>query len=69
MEFRAVKGTRHLGKPLKNVPFRKNILVVSIIREGRVIFPTGDDYIEAGDSVIIAANSGRPITELNHIYQ
>lgn len=68
LEFLATKTTRHLDEPLRSVSLKQNILVVSIIRGGHIIFPTGSDCIKAGDSVIVAMNSGRQITELNDIF-
>jgi len=68
LEFLAVKGTRNLDIPLRKLPLKKDLLLVSIVRGGKLIFPSGDDYIHLEDSVIVAAHSGNEISELNDIY-
>lgn len=68
VEFLAVKGTRHLNEPLRDVPIRPNTLVVCIIRNGTTVFPNGDDCIKLGDAVIVAVSSDQQVTELDDIY-
>ena len=46
---------------------KKNMLLACIIRNGSVIYPHGDDTIEAGDSVIVVAKSEEPVLELEDI--
>lgn len=52
-EFIVKEGSPIAGKPLKELRFKKNVLVAAILRKRTVILPRGDDTIEAGDSVII----------------
>ena len=68
LEFLAGKGTRYLDKPLHDLPLKKNLLILCIIRNGAPIFPNGDDCIHMSDSVIVAAESDQQISELNDIY-
>ena len=40
-----------------NLFFKKDILVAAISRKKKIIFPNGDDTIEAGDSIIIVTKN------------
>ena len=53
LEFVAKKHDKFYGKPLKELTLKKNCLVASIIRRGKVIIPNGNDFIELGDNVIV----------------
>jgi trk system potassium uptake protein TrkA len=66
LEFIAKAGDSYIGVPLKELNIRKGTLVAVIVRKGKVIVPFGNDYIEAGDNVIIiACESG--ISDLNEV--
>lgn len=66
IEFIARAGDPYIGIPLKNLTMRPGTLVGVIVRKGHVIVPFGNDYIEAGDNVvIIACESG--ISDLNEV--
>ena len=41
------------GKPLSNLKFKKDILIAAIIRNGKSIFPTGEDTLEVGDKLVV----------------
>lgn len=56
----------------KNIPFKDlnllpNILIGCIIRNGKTIFPGGDDVMKANDSVIVVT-AGRIIEDLHDIF-
>ena len=53
IEFIAKEGVSFLGVPLKNLKTKDNLLVAGIMRGNKLIVPSGDDFIQAGDSVII----------------
>lgn len=55
-EFFISKKARYTSKPLKDLKIKKNVLVASIIRKGRVIIPGGLDTIEPLDTVIIVTS-------------
>ena len=67
LEFVASQGFDYLSVPIRNLPMKKNMLLACIIRNGSVIYPHGDDTIEAGDSVIVVAKSEEPVLELEDI--
>ena len=52
-------------KPLKSIDFPKNSIIGAIIRKEEVIIPHGDDFIKAGDKVIVFTKT----TEINKIEQ
>ncbi len=66
IEFIARKGDPYIGIPLKDVKMREGTLVSVIVRQGKIIIPFGNDYIEESDHVIIVSrNLG--ISDLNEV--
>ena len=53
VEFIVKEGSKIIGKPLSQLQFKKDVLVASIVRDGTVILPRGNDMIMAGDSVVL----------------
>ena len=51
--FDVLETSRCLGKPLKNLPIRDNVLIAYISRGNRSFIPTGDDYLEVEDEVVV----------------
>ena len=51
-EFIVKNGSPIVGKPLKDLKFKPNVLVAAILRGKTVIVPRGLDTIEVGDAVI-----------------
>lgn len=41
------------GKPLSQLKFKKDILIAAIIRNGKTIFPAGEDRLQVGDQLVI----------------
>ncbi len=68
LEFKAGSEFRGIGVPLKELKIKKNILVGSIIRDKKVIIPSGFDKIEKGDRVIVVAAKSR-LNDLSDILQ
>ena len=67
LEFKITDDFQGIDIPLKNLSIHKDILVASIIREGKVIFPDGNDHIELGDNVIVVAKS-KQLRSINQIF-
>lgn len=66
LEFIAPKGDPYIGIPLKDLTMRPNTLVAVIVHRNKVIVPSGNDAIEAGDNVlIITRESG--VIDLNEV--
>lgn len=57
VEFVATSATHFLDTPLKNLHFRRGILVAAIVRGGKVEIPNGNSEIRAGDRIIVVARS------------
>ena len=68
IEFLAGKYTHFLGVPFSKVPMRPNLLIASIRRDDRTIFPTGSDCIQLGDRVLIVTTESGRFYELNDIF-
>lgn len=68
MEFIATEGTHNLGRALKDIQLKPQILLACIVRGNKVIIPRGDDTIENGDSVFVVSSQEHRIAELNDIF-
>ncbi|HHX03437.1 MAG TPA: Trk system potassium transporter TrkA [Tissierellia bacterium] len=53
LQFRVSEGSRIEGIPIKELNLKPNITIAYIIRNGKPIFPGGDDEIRLADRVII----------------
>jgi len=62
MEFKVKEGSSFVGKPLKELKLRKNILMSAIIRGNESIIPNGDTEIIAGDHVVLVSLAGKVST-------
>ena len=64
MEAAALETSEIVGKPLKDMSFPKDALVVGIIREEQIVIPSGESVIQPGDRVVIfAKHSAIPMVE------
>ena len=66
LEFKAVSDCKLLEIPLKDLRLKPNILVAGIIRSRKIIIPSGNDSIRAGDKVIVIA-AGSRLSDLSDI--
>jgi len=55
MELVAEKDSKIVGKPLKEISFPQGSILGAIVREGVMQIPTGNTYINPGESVIVFA--------------
>ena len=67
VEFIVPDDAGYKNIPFKNLNLLPNILIGCIIRNGKTIFPGGDDVMKANDSVIIVT-AGRIIEDLHDIF-
>lgn len=67
IEFLAQDNTYYIDKPIRSLKFKKNILIAAISRKRKIIFPTGDDIIEPGDTVIVVTKD-KAIRSLKDIF-
>ena len=68
LEFAVTENTRCIGEPLKKVSLKNNILIACITRMGKVIIPSGNDYIMAGDTVIVVTTAEGRFKDINDIF-
>ena len=66
LEFIAKPGLDILDIEFKDLKLKSNILIAGIVRDRKVIIPTGADMITAGDKVIVFASNHR-INDLSDI--
>jgi len=69
LEFIVTKGAENRGRMLKDIRFKKGVLLAGINRMGRIIIPGGLDFFEAGDTVIIVTTTGNVFLDLNDIFE
>lgn len=53
LEFRVRKNCKFIGVPLKDLTFKKEMLVAYITRRGKPQIAQGDSYVEIGDTLIL----------------
>ncbi len=66
MEFIIKDDFKSIGKQIKDINFKKDVIIVCINRNGTIIFPTGEDIIKANDNIIISTTKSS-IKGLNDI--
>lgn len=66
LEFRVKDSSRVTGLPLMKLDLKPGLLIAGIIRNNKLIIPSGKDFIQAGDTVIIVTvNKGlKDITDI-----
>lgn len=68
LEFIIKEDSAVAGIPLMKLRLRKNTLIGCIYRHGKVILPTGQDMMMAGDSVLVVL-SGYRISDIKEILE
>lgn len=68
LEFLIREKSPVVGIPLSELAIRKDVLVASIIRHGKILMPSGATTIEVGDSVVIFT-TGRGIGNIKDILE
>ncbi len=66
LEFNVKADSVLLNRQFKDITLKPNILIAGIIRERKIIIPSGDDCLMSGDKVIILAANQR-INKLSEI--
>lgn len=66
-EFAVDTKTKHLDQPLNEIPLKRNLLIASIGRKGKVIIPRGSDEINIGDRIVVVSKD-RKVKEINDIF-
>ncbi len=68
LEFAVTPSTKNIGRTLKEIQLKPNILIACINRKGRIIVPGGGDTLDMGDTVVVVTTSERVIVDLNDIF-
>lgn len=66
-EFIVPENAGYLDIPFKDLDLLPNLLIVCIMRKGKIIFPGGTDVMKAGDSVIVVT-ANRILEDLHDIF-
>ena len=66
-EFIVDARMKNLNIPLNGISFKKDVLIASISRKGKLIFPRGDDVMLEGDRVVVVSKE-RKIEKINDIF-
>lgn len=66
LEFRVQEDFKGVNIPLKVLNLKSEVLIAGIVRGRKVILPTGDDVILAGDKVIVLT-SRKQLEDLSNI--
>lgn len=56
LEFKISDTAPILGKPIKELRLKDNLLICGINRRGKIILPSGNDTIKSGDRVIVVTS-------------
>ncbi len=67
-EFLVPMNWAHEEETFKELDLRPNLLIGCIIRNGKIIFPSGGDCIKGGDSIIVI-NAGKSLKKLTDIFR
>ena len=67
VEFIVPKNAGYIDIPFKKLDLLPNLLIGCIIRNGKIIFPGGDDVMKANDSIIVVT-ANRIIEDLHDIF-
>lgn len=68
LEFIVGCNSKYLGKPLRDVPFRRNCLAAAIERNGTIIIPSGSDAFELGDRLVVVSTDAH-FMDLNDAFE
>ncbi len=69
LEFLVDEHTRNIGKPLKEIRLKPDVLLVGIAHGGSTEIPNGDSAFQLGDTVVVVdTNSREIIRQLNDIF-
>ncbi|MDU5110901.1 MAG: Trk system potassium transporter TrkA [Clostridium sp.] len=68
VEFIVGSDTTNINEKFKNIEFNENALVATIVRNNKIIIPTGDDYLKINDRVIIVSKDMK-IVQIDDIFR
>ena len=69
IEFEVKKDFLEIGKTLKDIKLKQDIVIAFVIRNNKVIIPNGLTTIEVGDRIIVIASADKNLSRLEEIVQ
>lgn len=67
IEFIINNQTNNINTRLKNITFNENSLIATIVRNNKIIIPTGDDMLKVNDRVIVVTRNSK-LLNINEIF-
>lgn len=67
IEFIVGKQTKYINVKLKDIKFDEDCIVAVIVRDNKIIIPTGDDYLKIGDRAIVVTRD-HTLLDINQIF-
>lgn len=58
LQFIVQEGAQSTGRPIRTLPIKRDTLIVAIVRGPKLLIPTGDDMLLAGDHVLVVTPGG-----------
>ena len=71
LQFQIKENNKIAGKKLSELNFAHGVLIAAIIRNGKAIFPTGEDTLAIGDKIVVVYSLAkrdphlRPVEEVS----
>lgn len=57
IEFQVGDEGKYIGKKLKDLKLRENVLLAGIVKRNRLVIPNGDSTLDAGDRVMVVTSN------------
>ncbi|MBR2353999.1 MAG: Trk system potassium transporter TrkA [Clostridia bacterium] len=68
LEFEVDEHTLHVGKPLKEIKLKENVLLACITHHGKIEIPNGNSCFNVGDRLVVVESGDDVILQLNDIF-
>lgn len=68
VEFLVDEHTQHIGKPLKELQLKPNVLIASITHGSRTEVPNGNSVFQNGDALVVVTSGRGVLQQLNDIF-
>ena len=59
IEFTAHENDKCVGTQLKKLPLLPDLIIAAVMRKNKILYPSGDDKLEAGDRVLVVTREGK----------
>ncbi|MDO5095108.1 MAG: Trk system potassium transporter TrkA [Peptostreptococcaceae bacterium] len=68
LEFKVAEDADFINIPIKEMPIKSDIMLAYIIRNGKIIFPRGNDFLLPDDNVIVVTTI-KYLSDLKDIFE